>query len=999
MKKYLQLILAMIIPWVASATWQQPEVSGNVSDESGEGLPGVTILVEGTGVGTVTDINGDFTLQLPAGATNLVFSSVGFLRQVVPISDKSTFTIQLRLDIEELEEVVVTGYGQTQNKRLVSTSISSIGLKEIQDRPIANVEQAIQGTVPAVVVIQESGSPGATQTIRMRGISTAGNATPLVLVNGVQVPDINFINQNDVAGLSVFKDAASSAIYGARGGNGVIQIESKNGADAKKPLNVRYNSYFGIQSLLSEGEYLNTQEYARYYNESSLYQIREGEDPNGRQRFTDEEIALLPNTTWIREISDDATISDNHLALFGKKGETDYYASFGNFHQNGIIGITSFNRKSATASINSQLTEKLKISALGTYSWNTREFIAENNFNSRLISSVAALPPIYPARDENGNPFNNGDQTGVVVNGVVLNPQPEFGNPLLGLENTENNAFDHVFYGNAKLEYQLFDNLSITTAVGFLDRNVDIKSFNRSFAYENSTFQNPVNSLTETDIQAEFKQFEAYLNYGILRGDFDISFVAGTSWLENSSSSTTMTGVDFTVNDIDDVEFSDIIDETDITVLPGFSQLNRTQSFYGRGNLTLKDKYLFTATLRADASSRFGPNNRWGFFPSVSAGWLISSEDFLGESVFVDLLKLRASWGVNGNDQIAPYQYARRFVITPSGPVRQDSNPDVKWEEISQFNVGLDADLANNKIGVTVDYYIKETRDMLLDFDIPGFLGLPAPTRNAGTVRNKGLEAVLLYRDRLGSDFNYEVAFNIGTISNEVVALNGAAPISSANLRSFAGSPNVSRTDVGHPIASFYGLVFDGVDDKGDATYKDLNGDGVITEEGDRTFIGNPFPDFIYGINLRAGFKNFDFSTFFYGSEGNDVVNSAILYSVIYGNRTRRFVENAWTHENRDANVIRPSATEVVNNEFSSYYIEDGSYLRLKNVTLGYTFSNLKFLERGRIYLSANNIFTRTDYSGLDPEIGANNDPLNVGIDQGFYPQAKSYLLGLNISF
>ena len=292
---------------------------------------------------------------------------------------------------------------------------------------------------------------------------------------------------------------------------------------------------------------------------------------------------------------------------------------------------------------------------------------------------------------------------------------------------------------------------------------------------------------------------------------------------------------------------------------------------------------------------------------------------------------------------------------------------------------------------------------MLLNFPVPGFLGVPAPIRNAASVRNSGIEAVLLYRNKAGNDFSYEIGLNFGRSVNEVTDLAGGEPIPSANLRSFANSPSISLTDEGHPIASFYGFVFDGVDERGNATYKDLNGDGVIDPSNDRTFIGNPFPDFVYGATINLKYKNFDFTTYIYGTYGNDLVNSSVLYSVVYGNRTRKQFENAWTHENTNSNVLRPSATEVVNNEFSDYYIEDGTYLRFKTITLGYTLPSTLLdrwgIQNLRVFASANNYITFSGYSGLDPEIGANNDPLNVGIDQGFYPIAKSILGGINITF
>lgn len=995
-KKIQAILFCLSFLWLG-VNAQSNTVSGKVVDETNLGLPGVNVIIKGTATGTATDLDGNYNLSVPTGQT-IIFSFTGYTDQEITISNSGTINIELVPNENILDEIVVTGYGETQNKRLVTTSVQTLDQRVINDRPIARVEQAIQGSAPAVVVIQESGSPGAPQTIRVRGISTAGNAGPLVMVNGVQVPDINFVNSQDIQSINILKDAASSGIYGARGANGVILIETKKGQDGGPQFSL--SSYYGTQALATEGEYLNTAEYANYYNESSLYQIRQGESPSGRPIFTEDEIAKLPNTTWIREVSDNASIMDHHLGISGGSDLISYYGSVGYFEQGGIIGNSNFDRKTASLGLNFKPIDKFDLNMFGTYSNTGRKFILENSVNSRVISSVAALPPLFPARDSLGFPFNNGDQTGVSVNGVRLNPQPEFGNPLFTLDYNENKATSDAIYFNAAANYRLTDRIQLSTTAGYMDQSTDSRLFFPRFEIPSANILNLNNTLILNTQDTKFLQWEAFINYNLLKNESqDLGLILGTSLLQNELSS-----FGFRRENLVENALGDLPSEVDSLEQQSFSaQKNTTQSFFAKANYNLSDKYLFSATVRADGSSKFGPNSKWGIFPSVSAGWLISSEDFLKENNTFNLLKLRASWGVNGNDQIAPYQYISRFLDETTGPQRLDFNEDVKWEEVTQLNFGIDANMLENKIGITLDYYIKDTKDMLLAFPVPGFLGLPAPIRNAASISNKGIEAILLYRDKVGSDFKYEIGLNFGSSTNKVTDLNGGAPIASANLRSFANSPDVSLTDLGHPIASFYGYEFDGVDEIGNSKYVDQNNDGIIDPQNDRTFIGNPFPDFIYGINLRLGYKNFDLSTFASGTQGNDVVNSAVLYSVVYGNRTQAQIEDMWTHENTSGTQPRPSATQVVNNEFSDYFIEDGSYLRLKNITLGYTVSeSLRDswgLSNFRVFLSANNLFTFTNYSGLDPEIGANNDPLNIGVDQGFYPQAKSIIGGININF
>lgn len=513
----------------------------------------------------------------------------------------------------------------------------------------------------------------------------------------------------------------------------------------------------------------------------------------------------------------------------------------------------------------------------------------------------------------------------------------------------------------------------------------------------------------EICFSSSFLQWEGYFSYDKVIGNHTFSGVLGTSILKNDFSSSGRTGTNLSENEFDKVTFDHLINGSeDLSEFPKQGQVSTTASYYSRLNYNFRERYLFGMTLRTDGSSKFGPDHKWGTFPSLNAGWLISEESFMKSAPFVDQLKLRASWGKNGNDRIPSYQYFDRYSVDAGGNlVKEDYNPGIKWEEITQTNVGVDVDLWGNKIGLTLDYYLKETKDMLLEFPNPSYTGLPAPYRNAATVENRGLEAVLLYRDKIGSEFKFDITANVGFNRNEVTDLGGGLPIPGANTRVFDGTPNLSLSDVGHPIASFYGFKFEGLDQAGNPIYRDVSGpdgspDGVIDAEYDRMIIGNPYPDVTYGVNVRMSFKGFDFAAFASGIQGNDVVNASMGYGFPYSNRTTKVLD-AWSLENPNSEVMRPSALDVVNSEFSDYYIEDGSYLRVKYITLGYTLPDSilkKFrLTNLRLYVSANNLFTFTEYSGFDPEIGANNDPRDVGIDRGFYPQAKSVLGGIQLSF
>ena len=1017
MKKYILIplfsLLIIIRGFAGERLYQAQTLSGTVKDTNGEGLIGVTIFIKETQNGVVTDINGNFSIAISNEAKTLVVSYVGFITQELEINGQTSLNIVMEEDIDQLEEVVITGYGQTQNKYLVTSSISSIKAdKLIQDRPVARLEQALQGASPSIVVVQESGSPGAPQTIRMRGVGTAGDATPLILLDGFQIPDMNFLNPNDIQGIQVYRDAASSAIYGARGGNGVINIQSKNSQEDNK-LNLDFRSSYGVQSLAGAGEYLNGREYAEYYNNSYLYRVRQGLSTSGlRVPFSDDEISRLPNTTWIEEISSEASVQDYYLGASGKLANINYYVGGGFFDQEGIIGNTDFSRGNFTTSLSTNIAEKLDVSVLGMYSRSSRRFIPENSENSRLMSSVASLPGIYPVFAESGSPFNNGRQGGVEVNGVPLFSIAEFGNPILGLIHSENQAITTAYFGNTLLGYKLTDNLKLNTSYGYFDRTTDIKGFNETFDYPDQDFMNPINSINETIIEEKFTQFEAYFSYNrAIGGIHNFDLVAGTSVLSNEVAINGRNGTNLSVNTFEEASFGNVIDPSEINVNIPSDQRNTTLSYYGRLNYNFKEKYVLGFTMRADGSSRFGPNNRWGYFPSVSGGWIISNEDFLSNIEFITLLKFRGSWGVNGNDRIAPYQWIDRYQLLGSvgaeQPQRQDFNPDVKWEEITQTNFGLDVDLFANKVGLTLDYYVKTTEDMLVVFPNPGFTGLPDPVRNAASVRNNGFEAIVTYRDKIGSDFKFDLGANVGFSENEITALNGGLPLTGASTRVFRDAPDLSFSDVGDPIASFYGFEVEGLDNAGNPIYRDISGpdgvpDGRIDAEFDRTIIGNPYPDMVFGFTLNASYKGFDLSAFISGSVGNDIVNASTGYGFAFSNRTRD-VLNAWSVDNPTSNIFRPSASETVNHEFSDYYVEDGSFTRLKNITLGYSLpSNLVSkwkLEKIRVFTSGINLLTFTDYSGFDPEIGANNDPRDVGVDRGFYPQSRTIIGGLQISF
>ncbi len=1004
MKKILTILFLFHVGLMVQA---QMNVSGTVSDDTGNPIPGANILVKGTTTGTVTNADGNYAIDNVASDATLVISFIGYTTQEVNVDGRAVINITLFEDALSLEEVVILGYGQTQNKRTVSTAITTVDSKHIEKLPVTRPEQALQGSAPGIVIIQESGSPGAPLTIRMRGVSTAGDATPLIMVDGVQVPDMNFVNANDIKNIVVLKDAASTAIYGSRGGNGVILVETKSGKRNAKKTTIDFSAYYGVQSLATSGDYMDFDEYIQYYNNSVEYfkwRNPEGNLP-GRDVFTSQDkTALGGGTNWLDEFTDVAPMSDMYLNITGGSEKSAYALSGGLLSQEGIIGgeKTKFKRVNIKFTYNIDLYDNIEANLFAYYTMNDRNFIAENSENSFLMTSVMSMPLVYPIYDEEGVPFNNGIQAGVSYKNIPLNVQAELGNPILRLDHSDNNSEMHVLFGGGAVKWDLTDFLKFSTNYSYLSRSTTNRMFNARYDYSSQQHVNETNSLTEIFFDESYSQWEGYFTLTPDIGEgHNLNIIAGTSLLENKFYQRSRSGANFIPNTLGEVNFSNIINDEDTSIGIDEGYKNTTASFYARGNYTYQDKYLFGLTLRADGSSKFSDENKWGYFPSVSAGWVLSEEGFMADSELFSLFKIRGSWGINGNDRIAPYQYIDRYQKGRGTLTHLDYNENIKWEEISQINVGLDVNMFNNRLGVTLDYYQKTTEDMLLNFPNPGMLGQAAPTRNAASVKNDGVELMVSHINKIGS-LSYNIGFNLGYNTNEVTDLGGGEPIEGANTRIFEGAPNLTRTDEGHPIASFYGYEVAGLDEFGDLVYVDQNKDQIIDAENDRVFIGNPYPDYTYGIIGGLEFKGVDFSFFFQGTIGNDVVNAATQYGFAYTNRTNKVLDG-WMPDNK-TDVARPSALEVTNHEFSDYYIEDGSYLRLKNITLGYTLpkavvQNLK-LGNVRFYVSGQNLVTFTDYSGLDPEIGMNNgNPLDVGIDRAFYPAARTVLGGVQISF
>ncbi|SHE52417.1 TonB-linked outer membrane protein, SusC/RagA family [Mariniphaga anaerophila] len=1022
MRKVLTILIFLFCGILAHA---QNSVSGKVTDSSGEGIPGANIVIKGTTNGTVSDIDGNYTLNgIPSDAI-LQVSFIGYTTQDVQYSGQATLDVVLESDALSLEEVVVTGYGQSQNKRAISTAISTVSSKQIETVKQYRPESALQGAAPGIVVVQTSGSPGAPLTVRMRGIGTPNQSEPLYLVNGIQVPNLEYLNASDIKNISILKDAASAAIYGSRGGNGVVLVQTKSGRRNMPKPNVSVSGYYGFQNLAYKPDLMDKDQYIDYYNQSIDDVLAGGGTVNGRGKFTDSERAALPNTDWYDEVFEkNSPMQNYHFSVSDGGDKYSYELAAGYFGQDGMVGgeddKSNYNRKNVRFSFDTDITSNLILKLGGDFTRVERNFLVENSggTGTALMNYITAIPSIYPTRAENDELFNMGRQNpSPVYNGVPLNVLGAVTHPLWSIEITNRQAVQDVKLLSGSLNWNPVSGLDMNASYSYYQLDGLLRSFTPKASYPEQTFTTEGNvNYQESPYSTKRNQFEATAEYTFQNtSDHNLKILGGFSYIDSYIENPYVSGgyqnyTDYLTNDFDDVNFQLATDHSSFIYNPYPIFEDVLTSFFGRATYDYQQKYLLTASLRVDGSSKFGANERYGIFPAVSAGWVISEENFLQSSDNINLLKLRASWGVNGSDNLEPYRALSTVDANTSyGPntglaLTGLANPNLKWEEIMQTNFGLDLNAFNNTLGITVDYYIKETSDILLAVGSPTYIGLNPAVDNVGSVKNSGFEFMTTYNKRYNNGFAWNASFNIGINENEVTSLgDNGQPLDGGFTGQLYADP-ITRTDVGHSISSFYGYEVEGIDAVGNLLFKDNDNSGndkTRPNEGDKTYIGNPFPDFTYGINLGASVAGFDFSAFFYGSQGNDIFDATIRYDAIGSNRPSYYAKEGAPR----SLVVSAAGDTNGENLVSDFHVKDGSFFRLKNATIGYTLpenvSKKVYSEKIRLYVSGQNLFTITGYDGVEPEIGevAKGSSLDIGIDRGFYPQPITVIFGFQLNF
>jgi TonB-linked SusC/RagA family outer membrane protein len=1021
-----RIILSFLILFVltnlelmaAGSVLQPRPVTGTVLDENGEPLIGATVIVKGTNNGTISGVNGKFTLNVDGPDAVLVVSSVGYSTVEIAVGSLTEVTVNMQVDLIGLDEVVVIGYG-TVKKSDLTGSVSSLKSEDFQPGAISSADELLMGRAAGVQVIQSSSEPGGAMAIRVRGASSinAGNE-PLYVIDGLPIDNsqvtgatgndipgtrtprnpLATLNPSDIASIEVLKDASATAIYGARGANGVIMITTKKGSQGK--MKVSYNAYYGMQSPAKKLDMLTATEYQQVLND-----ILDDGGGNPEERVTE---IVDGGTDWQDELMRNAPVQSHNLSLAGGDEATKYYVSLNYFDQQGIVVSSGMKRYDARINLDHQVGDKFRTGINFTPSFIKDDFVSYGyaiNEQAGAIYAAINFDPTLPVKDDNGV--------------YTISPYITIDNPLALAYGEENNQVAYRTMGTVYGEYFILPSWSVKLNLG-----VDYQSKRRD-AF--------VSSLTKTGGGAGGKAsvisglqsnylVEVTTNYNRVFGDIHgINILAGFTAQEfmNSVQESYAQGFSQEITKTNALQAGD---PTLFDLYTGKSS-HTLQSYIGRVNYTLMDKYLLTATIRADGSSRFGENNKWGYFPSVAFAWKMSDEIFIQDIDAVSNMKFRASWGRTGNQAIGNYQSLTTFVtgadatfdqslFTSYAPSRV-GNPDLKWETTEQINFGLDIGILKNRIFATIDWYRKNTFDMLIYLPTPASTGFTSILQNIGSIKNSGFEFLVNTTNIVG-EFTWSSSLNFTTLRNEVTDLG---PIPEIIHIGAGWSDQIAIITPGEPLNSFYGWKVLGVwqeDDDfgsttdpvvaGDTKYEDLNGDGTVNAE-DKQILGNSFPDFTWGMNNTFTFKGFDLTIFLEGVHGIQMLNNNKVDSYFPINfRRNKYAEpylNRWTTSNPtndNPSFVNPNGQG--NKAVNSWTVEDASYIKIRNVKLGYTFNvgNVSWLQSANVYVSGQNLVTWTDYDGFDPANNSNGEA-SIKIDYNSYPVARTWIVGVNVTF
>ncbi len=1034
-----QKVFIFIFSFILSiATYAQVQVRGNVLDNFGEPIPGITILEKGTSNGVISDFEGNYELTVSSSESVLVFSFVGMETTEIVVGDQTFISVVMDDALTSLDEIIVVGYG-TMRKSDVSGAIASVRSESLQNIATTDAAAALQGKASGVQVLSNSGAPGEGASIRVRGYSSnSGDIGPLLIVDGLQVDNIQYLDPSMIESIEVLKDAASAAIYGAQAGNGVVLVTTKSGR--KDGGTITYDVSLINQRLGKHPDIFNAADFIEYKKMSGL-PIETQLKANGYDGT---------DTNWFDEVFESSWSQKHTLTMQNGNDQGKFFASINYINNDGIVKGDKDVYKRLTAQINADYDIKSWFQ-VGTNNsienWSIKSVPHMSQYGS-LMNSVLTLDPLTPVYYEKPEQFaptmldayNQGQN-------ILINPEnglyyatskymtDDSGNPLLQRDrvdaHNEGVSLRGVMYGNLKP----VKGLVITSRFGYRIAQ------SNSHSYSTPYYATPQAKSDDYEISAEantnkFYQWENFANYNLNILRHDITAMAGMSYIERVSDNVhgsargpdILTGYEKNFQYLNYVK-SNVVDGEERTA-KSFSNLpsKATQlAYFGRLVYSYDNRYNVQANFRADAfdSSKLPADNRWGYFSSFSGSWTVSNESFFDDLInrnILSYLKLRASWGQNGNiNVLRDYRYSTTIAYNSSwyqygvnniGPSYGSSpsglpNPDLKWETSEQVDIGLDVNFFNDRLALTVDYYNKKTNDLLVDISPVPEIGVDRTTVNAGSVLNRGFEFEATWRERIGRDFRYQISGNFSTLHNEVTYLDPSIARLEGAHGGVDGTNNPIRTafEVGQPIWYFRGYKYEGVNpETGEAIIADVNEDGVISD-GDMTYIGKAIPDFTYGVNLSMEYKGIDLNIFGSGVGGNDIF--AVLYraDTPMRNSLRYYYDNAWTPENKGASMPDPKA---VANDWhfwgSSASMFSGAYFKIKQIQLGYTIPEFvtkkAFIDKLRLYVSLDDFFVFTKYPGVDPETATvSTDPERAGFDNGTYPQSKKIIMGLNLTF
>ncbi len=973
-------------------------ITGRVSDTEGNPLIGATVLVKGSNIGTTTDFDGSFSLSVPDDANVLVFSYTGYETIEVSLNGRSEVQVSLSTAISQLDEVVVVGYG-TVRKRDLTGSVGSLEADKFEDEVISNVSQGLQGKVAGVNVTTNGGAPGGAMIVRIRGNnSVIGGNDPLYVVDGFPVTSGNIgetnllatLNPGDIQSIEVLKDASATAIYGSRGSNGVVLITTRQG---KMGVNrVDFETSIGTRSVAKTLDMMNSSQFLEIANERAL---NDGNAPF----FTPEEVSRLSqtNTDWQDEVFRSALVHNHTLRFSGGNANTRYLVSGNYFSEEGIIIGSDFKRGALRFNLDRNFGDRFKLSSRVSLSR------SENNEvpSSTIMLSALSAPPFLQPYNDDGSFVPGPD-----LKSFPFSPSAGTNPVAVALEQLDNRTIDRVL-ANISGSYEIYKGLTLKILAG-----IDQLNNNRDF-YNPRTLEAGLPAGAGSKSFGSTTSFlnENTLNYNTtLRTNDRLDVTLGLTWQEETNDFLTGSASGFVTDDLQNAALGS--GESFAAPNTGFSEWTLV-SFLGRANYSLNDKYLFTISGRRDGSSRFGEGNKWGFFPSAAFAWRLLEEDFFQNTFPTSIsdLKVRMSWGISGNQAIAPYQSLQRFSAVslafggnPNTGFRPANlgNPDLKWETTEEFNIGLEFGLWNQRFSLSADYYVKNTEDLLALVNLPPTSGFSTTIQNIGSTRNKGVEinlgAVLLRRDQMRWDANFNIAAN----QNEVTETATGQDIVGPGIE-IVGPANVVRE--GEPLSAFFGLEIDGLTETGLFNFVDQDGDGNINDA-DRVILGSPYPDFFYGFSTDFSLGNFSIRMNLQGELGKQ-----LWFMDIYrygasmhrgGNSFAEVATQRWRPDNPDSNAKYPRASQTLNQQPSEFYLEDADYLRLQNLRVSYQLPveawNLSGIKSAFIYLSGQNLFTITPYSGYTPDIDTfSSGDLRIGVDFRSYPISRSFLFGLKL--